>query len=88
MKEMNYLKEKDRIERNSLASTCKSNKSYIYYYFTLQLGTFVIFSCFTSKLKEKVGGLLGGPKGMLAPPSQIIGGGAWPPLAPPLPTPM
>ena len=29
-----------------------------------------------------MGGLLGGPKGMLAPsPSQIIGG-AWPPLAP------
>ena len=27
----------------------------------------------------QVGGLLGGPKGMLAPPSQIIGG-AWPPL--------
>ena len=26
-----------------------------------------------------VGGLLGGAKGMLAPPSQIIGG-AWPPL--------
>ena len=33
-----------------------------------------------------MGGLLGGPKGMLAPPSQIIGGGgAWPP---PLPAPM
>ena len=32
----------------------------------------------------QVGGLLGGPKGMLAPPSQIIGGGGlappWPPL--------
>ena len=38
-------------------------------------------------LPVQVGGLLGGPKGMLAPPSQIIGG-AWPPLAPPLPTPM
>ena len=33
-----------------------------------------------------MGGLLGGPKGMLAPPSQIIGG-AWSPLPPPpLPT--
>ena len=42
--------------------------SYIYYFITLQLGTFVIFSCFTWKLKEKVGGLLGGgAKGMLAP---------------------
>ena len=34
-----------------------------------------------------VGGLLGGAKGYVGPPSQIIGG-AWPPLAPPLPTPM
>ena len=33
-------------------------------------------------LPVQVDGLLGGPKGMLAPPSQIIGG-AWPPLAPP-----
>ena len=40
-------------------------------------------------LPVQVGGLLGGPKGMLAPPSQIIGGPAPPPsLAPPLPTPM
>ena len=38
-------------------------------------------------LPVQMGGLLGGPKGMLAPPSQIIRG-AWPPLAPPLPTPM
>ena len=38
---------KFRIERYSLASTFKSNYSYIYYYFTLQFGTFVIFSCFT-----------------------------------------
>ena len=38
-----------------------------------------------------MGGLLGGggPKGMLAPPLKLLGGGAWPlPLAPPLPTPM
>ena len=33
-----YRKFKDRIERNSFAST---------FYFTLQLGTFVIFSCYT-----------------------------------------
>ena len=37
----------DRIERNSFVSTFKSNYRCIYYYFTLQLGTFVIFSCFT-----------------------------------------
>ena len=40
----------------------------------------MIFSWFTQKLKEKVGGLLGGgggAKGYVGPPSQIIGGGAW-----------
>ena len=36
-------------------------------------------------LPVQVGGLLGGPKGMLAPPSEIIGGGAWPPPCPPPP---
>ena len=36
-------------------------------------------------LPVQVGGLLGGPKGMLAPPSQIIGG-AWPPPGPPPPS--
>ena len=35
-------------------------------------------------LPVQVGGLLGGPKGMLAPPLKLLGGG----LAPPLPTPM
>ena len=34
-----------------------------------------------------MGGLLGGAKGYVGPPYQIIGG-AWPPLAPPFPTPM
>ena len=38
-------------------------------------------------LPVQMGGLLGGPKGMLALPSKIIGGPAPPPL-PPLPTPM
>ena len=49
----------DRIERNSFASTFKSNYSCIYYYFTLQLGTFVIFSC-PPPLKLLGGG--GGPE--------------------------
>ena len=51
----------------------------------------MIFSCFTWKLKEKVGGLLGGGvlfgggggKGYVGPPLKLLG--AWPP---PLPTPM
>ena len=38
-------------------------------------------------LPVQVGGLLGGPKGMLAPPLKLLGGPG-PPLAPPLPTPM
>ena len=41
-------------------------------------------------LPVQMGGLLGGgggAKGMLAPPLKLLGG-AWPPLAPPLPTPM
>ena len=33
------------------------------------------------------GRIIGGAKGYVGPPSQIIGG-AWPSLAPPLPTPM
>ena len=82
-----YRKFKDRIERNSFASTFKSNYSCIYYYFTLQLGTFVIFSCFTQKLKKKVSGLLGGPKGMLAPPPKLLGGPGPPPPFPPPPPP-
>ena len=45
----------------------------------------MIFSCFT-EIEGKVGGLLGGPKGMLPPPPlKLLGGGG---LAPPLPTPM
>ena len=43
----------------------------------------MIFSCFTQKLKEKVDGLLGGPKGMLATPFKLLGGGGG--LAPPGP---
>ena len=44
--------------------------------FTFQLGIFVIFSCFTKKLKENMGGLLGlGGQRVCWPPSQIIGGG-------------
>ena len=46
----------------------------------------MIFSCFTQKLKEKVGRLFGGGggggKGYVGPPSQIIGGGVWPPWSP------
>ena len=39
-------------------------------------------------LPVQVGGLLGGAKGYVGPPSQIIGGRPGPPWPPPLPTPM
>ena len=52
----------------------------------------MIISCFTLKLKEKAGGLLGGGgKGYVGPPPKLLGGGGWPPAPPPpppLPTPM
>ena len=81
--------ENSRIELRVIVLPVPSNqiKSFIYYHFTLQLGTFVNFSCFTQKLKEKVGGLLGGgANGMLPPSSQIIVGAC--PLPPSLPTAM
>ena len=40
-------------------------------------------------LRVQMGGLFGGPKGMLAPPLKLLGGGGGGGgLAPPLPTPM
>ena len=39
-------------------------------------------------LPVQVGGLLGGPKGMLAPPLKLLGGPGPPCPPPPLPTPM
>ena len=73
------------MERNSLASAFKSNQSYIYYHFNLQLDTFVIFSLFHIEIEGKCGWTIGGgggggAKGML-PPSHINGGGGggWPP---------
>ena len=80
--------ENSRIELRVIVLTVPSNQiSYICFYSTLQLGTFVIFSCFTLKLKKQVGGLLegGGPKGYVGPLSNYWEGG-WP--GPPLPTPM
>ena len=47
----------------------------------------MIFFLFHIEIEGKCGWIIGGAKGYVGPPSQIIGG-AWPPLAPPLPTPM
>ena len=83
--------ENSLIELRGIVLPVPSNQiSYIYYYFTLQLDTFVIFSCFTWVLKEKVGGLFrggggGGGKGYVGPPPplKLLGG-----PGPPHPTPM
>ena len=61
----------DRIERNSFDSSFKSSYSYIYYYFTLQLGTFVIicdFFLFHIEIQGKGGWIIGGAKGYVGPP--------------------
>ena len=70
-----YIIQNSRIELRGIVLPVPSNQSYIYYYFTLQLGTFVIFSW--------VGGWGGR---YVAPPLSNYWGGnipAPPPLPPP-----
>ena len=78
--------ENSKIELRGIVLPAPSNQIDIYYYFTLQIGTFVIFSCFIYKLKEKVGGLLGGggKRVCCPPPLKSLGWGACPPAPPPL----
>ena len=84
--------ENSRTELKEIVLPVPSNQiSYIYYDFTLQLSTFVIFSPFHIEIEGKCGWIIvggaGGGKGYVAPPpSQIIGGPSPPP--PPLPTPL
>ena len=55
--------ENSRIELKGIVLPVPSNQIKItFIIFTLQLGAFVIFSCFTWKLKQNVGGLLGGQR--------------------------
>ena len=70
--------------KNSLASTFKSNKRYIYYYFYSSTWYICDFFLFHIEIEGKGGWIIGEAKGYVGPPSQIMGGG----LAPPLPTPM
>ena len=62
--------EKSRIELRGIVLPVPSNqlKDTFIIIFALQLGSFVFFSCFTQKVKEKVGGLLGRAKGHVAHP--------------------
>ena len=82
--------EDSRIELSfEIVLTVPSYQSYIYYYFTLRLGTFVNFFLFHIEIEGKGGWIIGGgggeggagAKGMLAPLSNYWGGG---PLPPPL----
>ena len=66
-----------RIERNSFASSFKSNLSYIYYYFTLEHGTFVIFSLFHIEIEGKCRWIIGWQKGMLPPPHPPLLSNYW-----------
>ena len=82
--------ENSRIELRGIVLPVPSNQIKValsvYYYFTLQLGTIVIFPVSYRNLRKNVGGLLEGAKGYVAPPlSNYWGGG---PAPPPLPTPM
>ena len=42
------------------------------------------FFPFHIEIEGKCGWIIGGPKGMLAPPLKLLGGGAWPPPQAPL----
>ena len=72
---------KDRIERNSFASTIKLKLHLVLFYPSVWY--ICDFYLFHIEIEEKCGWIIGGPKGMLAPPppSQIIGGPGplWPP---------
>ena len=76
--------ENSRIELRGIVLPVPSNQIKValsvYYYFTLQLGTIVIFPVSYRNLRKNVGGLLEGAKGYVAPPlSNYWGGGACPP---------
>ena len=59
-----------------------SNQSYIYYHFTLQFGTFVIFFLFHIEIEGKYGWIIGGAKGYVGPPPLKLLGGLAPPGPP------
>ena len=78
-----YRKFKDRIDRNSFASTFKSKLHLLLFYpSTWYIYDFFLFHI---EIEGKGGWIIGGggggggeSKGYAGPPSQIIGGGAWP----------
>ena len=81
--------ENSRIELRGIVLTVPSNqiKVTVIYYFILQLGTFVIFFLFHIEIEGKGGWIIGGPNGMLPPPSLKLLGACPLPPAPPPPAP-
>ena len=70
--------ENSRIELRGIVLPAPSNQiSYIYYYFTLQLGTFVIFFLFHIEIEGKCGWIIGGGGGggkwYVGPPLKLLG---------------
>ena len=76
--------ENSRIELRGIALPVPSNQNKVTFSLLFYPSTWYICDFFLFHIEIEGKGLLGGPKGMLAPPSQIIGG----PGPPPLPTPM
>ena len=80
--------ENSRIELRGIVMPVPSNQIKVafllFYTSTWYICDFFLFHI---EMEGKGGWIIGGPKGMLAPPSQIIGGGPAPPPPPP-PTPL
>ena len=84
--------ENSRIELRGIVLPVPSNQIKVAFLLLFYPSTWYICDFFLFHIEiEGQGGWIigggGGVKGYVGPPSQIIGG-AWPPLAPPLPTPM
>ena len=65
--------------RNSLASTFKSNKRYIYYYFYSSTWYIYDFFLFHIEIEGKGGWIIGGAKRYVGPPLKLLGGLPRPP---------
>ena len=87
------IMENSRIELRGIVLPVPSYQieSYIYYYFTLQLGnfgTFVIFFLFHIEIEGNCGWIIGGCKWVCWPPLKLLGRAGLPALPPPAPPPL
>ena len=88
LKFYNIIIQNSRIELKGIVLPVPSNQIKVYYYFTLQLGTVVIFFLFHIEIEGKCGWIIGGGgvKGYVGLPLSNYWGIL--PRPPPLPTPM